>query len=235
MKQKNRGMRWTQDDKHLLDNMMKKVFRKAKKYGLEAGQFPHEYKSQIKSRKEYNQAIKRMSRFLRPGAEEKVQIGNSDKSVTKFQLQEISIKLQKINRRRKKELKELNPSTERGTMGIIREQALKPKVRPNLKTVSSSSWEKFVESLEKQADKGYLETKRQRFFDNYKQALRTIYGEDAKELEEMIDKLDADELVMLYYQDPIFTASFVYEKADQDLHYRVTKERLANYVNSKNT
>lgn len=235
MAQKNRGIRWRQDDKRLLDNMMKKVFRKAKKYGLEAGQFPHEYKSQIKTRKEYNQAIKRMARFLKPGAEEKVQIGNSDKSVTKFQLKEITINLQKINRMRKKELIELNPSTERGTMGIVREQNLKPKVMPNIKTVSTSNWEKFVESVEKQADKEYLETKRQRFYDNYKQSLRTAYGEDAKELEELLGKLDADELVMLYYQDPIFTASFQYEKADQDLHFRITKERLTNYVNSKNT
>lgn len=235
MPQKKPTMRWTQDDKRLLDNMMKKVFRKAKKFELEAGQFPHEYKSQIKTRKEYNQAIKRMARFLKPGAEEKVQIENSGKSVTKFQLKEISIKLQKINRERKKELKELNPSTERGTMGTVREQSLKPKLMPNIKTVSASNWEKFVESVEKQADKEYLETKRQRFYDNYKKSLRTIYGEDAKELEDLLDKLDVDELVMLYYQDPIFTASFIYEKADQDLHYRITKERLTNYVNSKNT
>lgn len=230
---KNQKIRWRQKDKDKLVELMEQVSNKAEEAGLKTGNYPTVTKRSIKTRAQYNETIKRLEDFLKPGAEDVIKVGG--KNVSKWKIADIHSKVNKINKARAKKLKEVKPSTERGTMGVIKEEALKPKKFINLSTASTTSWEKFVAAVEKQADENYYAGIQQIKYDNFMRAVVTQYGDRGLELQELLQQLTPEELEQLYYNDNVLTAGFVYEIADNDLHYRILKERLTAYVNEKNT
>lgn len=230
---KNQKIRWRQKDKDKLAELMEQVSNKAVETGLEKGNYPTVTKRSIKTRVQYNEAIKRLEDFLKPGAEDVIKVGG--KNVSKWKIADIQLKVNKINMARAKKLKEVKPSTERGTMGVIKEEALKPKKFIKLSTASTTSWEKFVAAVEKQADENYYAGMQQIKYNNFMRAVVTQYGERGLELQELLQQFTPEELEQLYYRDNVLSAGFVYEIADNDLHYRILKERLTAYVNKKNT
>lgn len=230
---KNPKIRWRQKDKDKLAELMEQVTNKVEEAGLEQGNYPTATKRGIKTRAQYNETIKRLEDFLKPGAEDVIKVGG--KNVSKWKIADLQSKVDKINKERAKKLKEVKPSTERGTMGLIKEEALKPKKFINLSTATTTSWEKFVAAVEKQADKNYYAGIQQIKYNNFMRAVVTQYGDRGLELQEMIKQFTPDELERMYYRDNVLSAGFVYEIADNDLHYSILKERLTAYVNEKNS
>ena len=229
---KNQKIRWRQKDKDKLAELMEQVSNKAEEAGLEKGNYPTATKRGIKTRAQYNEVIKRLEDFLKPGAEDVIKVGG--KNVSKWKIADIQTKVDKINKARLKKRKKVKPSTERGTMGLINEESLKPKKFINLSTASTTSWEKFVAAVEKQSDENYYAGIRQIKYNNFMRAVVTQYGDRGLELQELIKQFTPDELEQMYYRDNVLSAGFAYEIADNDLHYRILKERLTAYVNEKN-
>ena len=94
---------------------------------------------------------------------------------TKYEVREISLGVQRINRQRAKELAQANPSTEKGTMGTVRENNLQPK-RFNPNSIKQSDWDKFVQVVERQSMDSYTDEKIERYKENYLRALQNAFG-----------------------------------------------------------
>lgn len=230
---KQYNIKWRRKDKYLLTLLENKV----KKY-ISTEAIPEEAtpllesRESIKTRYDYNRYVARMRAFLKtPGETVRTEKGVV---TTEWKLKDINRKIAKINRERKKRLAEIEPSTYRGTMGAAREKNLKPKQKVNPAKASKIEWEKFVESVEKQAARGYGEEIQRKYYENFIKSLETQYGQDAEPIIEIANKLTPAELEELYAQDPNLQAGFQYEKTDDEIKWKHTYDALAEYIASRN-
>lgn len=230
---KQYNIKWRRKDKYLLTLLENKV----KKY-IGAESIPEaatpllESRTEIKTRYEYNRYVARLRSFLKsPGETVRTEKGVV---TTEWKLKDINRKIAKINRDRAKRLEEIEPSTYRGTMGAAREKNLKPKQKVNPAKASKLEWEKFVESVEKQAARGYGEEIQRKYYKNFKKSLETQYGQDAGPIIELANKLTPAELEELYAQDPNLQAGFQYEKTDDEIKWKHTYDALAEYIATRN-
>lgn len=230
---KQYNIKWRRKDKYLLTLLENKV----KKY-ISAESIPEEStpllesRESIKTRYDYNRYVARMRSFLKtPGETVRTEKGVV---TTEWKLKDINRKIAKINRERAKRLEEIEPSTYRGTMGAAREKNLKPKQKVNPAKASRLEWEKFVESVEKQAAKGYGEEIQRKYYENFIKSLETQYGQDAEPIIELANKLTPAELEELYAQDPNLQAGFQYEKTDDEIKWKHTYDALAEYIAQRN-
>ena len=230
---KQYNIKWRRKDKYLLTLLENKV----KKY-IGAESIPEaatpllESREEIKTRYAYNRYVARLRSFLKtPGETVRTETGVV---TTEWKLKDINRKIAKINRERAKRLAEIEPSTYRGTMGAAREKNLKPKQKVNPAKASKLEWEKFVESVERQAARGYGEEIQKKYYDNFIKSLETQYGEDAAPIIELAKQLTPAELEELYAQDPNMQAGFQYEKTDDEIKWRHTYDALASYIDLKN-
>lgn len=230
---KHYNIKWRRKDKYLLTLLENKV----KKY-ISAEAIPEEAtpllesREEIKTRYEYNRYVARLRSFLKtPGETVRTEKGVV---TTEWKLKDINRKIAKINRERAKRLEEIEPSTYRGTMGAAREKNLKPKQKVNPAKASKVEWEKFVESVEKQAAPDYYDKMQELYYENYRKSVTTVYGEDAEPILELLDQITPAELDSLYARDPNIIPGFHYEKTDEDIKWKHTYEALAEYIATRN-
>ena len=230
---KQYNIKWRRKDKYLLTLLENKV----KKY-IDAESIPEaatpllESRAEIKTRYDYNRYVARLRSFLKsPGETVRTEKGVV---TSEWKLKDIDRKIAKINRERAKRLAEIEPSTYRGTMGAARKKNLKPKQKVDLTKASKLEWEKFVESVEKQAARGYSEEIQRKYYENFIKSLETQYGKDAEPIIELANKLTPTELEDLYAQDPNMQAGFQYEKTDDEIKWKHTYDALAEYIAARN-
>ena len=230
---KQYNIKWRRKDKALLTRLENKV----KKY-VNAESIPEaatpllESRESIKTRYDFNKYVGQLQSFLKtPG-----KTVRTDKGVvtTEWKLKDIDRKIAKINRERAKRLAEIEPSTYRGTMGAAREKNLMPKQKVNPTKASKLEWDKFVESVERQAARGYGEEIQRKYYENFIKSLETQYGQEAEPIIELAKQLTPAELEELYAQDPNMQAGFQYEKTDDEIKWKHTYDALANYIELKN-
>ena len=230
---KQYNIKWRRKDKYILTLLENKV----KKY-IDVESIPEaatpllESLESIKTRYDFNKYVGQLQSFLKtPGKTIRTEKGVV---TTEWKLKDIDRKIAKINRERAKRLAEIEPSTYRGTMGAAREKNLKPKQKVNLTKASKLDWDKFVESVERQAARGYSEEIQRKYYDNFIKSLETQYGQDAEQIIELAKQLTPAELEELYAQDPNMQAGFQYEKTDDEIKWRHTYDAIANYIELKN-
>ena len=80
-------------------------------------------KSKVKTPKDLRLLENKVNRLFSEGALKPVQTKQGVKT-TAYELREIKLAVERINRQRQKELKQAAPSTEKGTMGSIRQNSL---------------------------------------------------------------------------------------------------------------
>lgn len=230
---KQYSIKWRRKDKYLLTLLENKVKRYISAEAIPEEATPLlESRESIKTRYEYNRYVARLRSFLKtPGETVRTEKGVV---TTEWKLKDINRKIAKINRERAKRLEEIEPSTYRGTMGAAREKNLKPKQKVNPAKASKLEWEKFVESVEKQAARGYGEEIQRKYYENFIKSLETQYGQDAEPIIELANKLTPAELEELYAQDPNLQAGFQYEKTDDEIKWKHTYDALAEYIAARN-
>lgn len=182
-------------------------------------------KQSIETRREYNNKIKSLKRFNAKSAE--LIKTNKGLILTKYEINEVRIKVRAINVRRAYERKRANVSTETGTMGAIENANLKKKSF-NINTIDN--WGKYVETVEKQVHQKYYDEKKDRYKANFITALNDMFGSRANKIIDMISELDAETVVDLYYKDPILQIDFVYDPLEMDERLTAIEEHLERYV-----
>lgn len=189
-----------------------------------------EIRKSVQTRRDLKNELNALERFMRKGAEKPIVTKEGIKT-TAYEKKEIAIKVRSINQRRAAELKKAAPSTEKGTMGTIRENNLKPK-KYDIDKIKKSDWKNFVESVEKQSRDSYAADRYERYKDNFIKGLENAFGEKGAELIEIAKQIDSETLTQMYYDDPILQIDFIYDPLEMQVKIDAMKEHLTDYLES---
>lgn len=187
-------------------------------------------KESVKTRRDLNNELNSIERFMRKGAEKPI-VTKEGVKTTAYEKKELQIKIRAINNRRAAERKKANVSTEKGTMGTIRANNLQPK-QVNIDKVKKSDWNKFVESVEKQARDSYASDKYERYKENFLKGLENAFGESGNYLIELAKQIDPETLSQMYFDDPILQIDFIYDPLEMQTKIDAMTEHLQGYLDN---
>lgn len=163
-------------------------------------------KKNITTAKELSTLIKSVDRLFKPGALMPI---TTDKGIktTLYEIKEVKLKVNKINRARAKELKEVKPSTETGTMGSIQSNNLRPK-KFNINKISPRDWGKYKAGIEIEAKDNFYSRKAELYKENYLKSIEFNLGSEGEELYNYVSELDPEFVYRNFYNDPILQIGF---------------------------
>lgn len=240
--QKRYKIRWSSDDRKKLTTAVRKFNAKRarliKKDATYAEYLPEKastvaIRKGIATRRDLINELNALNRFLRAGAEEKIVTSKGVKT-TKYEKKEVGIRVRRVNRFRKKELESITPSTERGTMGTIRENNLRPKKYDIEKIRDKSNWKNYIEMVERQSRESYYIERDELYKENLLKAMRSEYGAKGRKLINLIKKIPANVLVDMYYYDSDLHIDFVYGLEEVDRRVKRMEEKIEEYFNKTN-
>lgn len=189
-------------------------------------------KEQVVTRADLNNILNSLSRFSRKGAEAPITT-NSGIQTTAWQIKEASIRVGVINRKRKAKLKQLNPSTEKGTMGSIEENNLRPK-RFNPNKTKPEDWDSLLESINKQSRPSYEQQKAETYKQNYIKSIYKLYNATTadiiNEIVQMIESTPAQKIYNASFDDPILTIGFTYDPLEELTIVQATLDHWKDYL-----
>lgn len=220
------NIKWRKSDKQTISKTVQqfnaKITRTLKKHPEWADFMPERLTVQgltekIQTRKDYNREVRSVKRFLRKGAETPFQSKSGIKT-TQWEKKEVGYKVAQVNRQRTIEAKRANVSTEKGTMGSIEANNLKPK-KYNIDKIKPSEWDKFVNTVEKQVMSNYHYDKMVRYKENYLKAILINLGTEgkAKELYDYVSQLNPEFMYNAYYDDPVLQIQFTSDPLPADM------------------
>lgn len=220
------SIKWRKSDKQTISKTVQqfnaKITRTLKKHPEWADFMPERLTvkgltEKIQTRKDYNREVRSVQRFLRKGAEAPYQSISGIKT-THWEKKEIGYKVAQVNRQRTLESKRANVSTEKGTMGSIESNNLKPK-KYNIDKIKPGDWNKFVNTVEKQVMSNYKYDKMVRYKENYLKAIIINLGTEdkAKELYDYVSQLDPEFMYNAYYDDPVLQIQFTSDPLPADM------------------
>lgn len=237
--QKRYNIKWRDTDEKELAKMVRKFNAKRTRLlkqvpeleeFLPPKQSTKDIKNAVKTRRDFNNALNSLDRFMRKGAEKPI-VTKEGVKTTVYEKKEIEIKVRAINQRRAAELKKAAPSTEKGTMGTVRNNNLKPK-KYDIDKIKKSDWNKFVESVEKQSKDSYNAEKYERYKENFIKGLENAFGEKGRELIDIAKQMNAETLTQMYYDDPILQIDFIYDPLEMQVKIDAMTEHLNGYLES---
>lgn len=210
-------IKWNDNQRALLSKQVKrfnaKLTREAKRSPEKAQFLPpklsvKELKQQIKTSKDLRLFSSKVDRAFKPKAFDLIMSKNGV-ITTQYQVQELKLDVRRINQARKREAEKANVSTEKGTMGTIEANNLRPK-RFDFDNIKPKDWDKFVESVEKQAmvDSYNLE-KILKYKEDYLRSVQDLLGSYGRDLYEFVSKLPADFIYGKFYDDTLLQISFI--------------------------
>jgi hypothetical protein len=237
--QKRYNIKWRESDKKELAKAVRKFNTKRTRLLKQVPELEEflpakistkEIRERVKTRRDLKNELNTIERFMRKGVEKPI-ITKEGIKTTVYEKKEISIKVRASNQRRAAELKKAAPSTEKGTMGTIRENNLKPK-QYDIDKIKKSDWKKFVESVEKQSKDSYASDRYGRYKENFIKGLENAFGEKGSELIEITKQIDGETLTQMYYDDPILQIDFIYDPLEMQVKIDAMEEHLTGYLES---
>ena len=235
--QKRYNIKWRESDKKELSKAVRKFNAKRTRLlkqvpeleeFLPPKQSVKTLRESIKTRRDFRNEINSIERFMQKGAEKPIVTAEGVKT-TAYEKKELGIKIRAINARRAAERKRANVSTEKGTMGTIRANNLQPK-QVNIDKIKKSDWNKFVESVEKQARDSYSQEKYERYKENFIKGLENAFGESGAELVALAEQIDPETLSQMYFDDPILQIDFIYDPLEMQVKIDAMTEHLQGYL-----
>lgn len=226
-------IRWSKKDKQEVTNAVRnfnsKITRTLKKNPELADYLPSrittaELIAKSETRQDFKRELNAVKRFMQKGAELPV-MSETGIQTTKWEKKEIGLKVASINRSRTIERKKADVSTYKGTMGSIENAGLKPK-NYNIDKIKARDWEKFKEAVDKQIKATYGDVKTEKYKENYLKAMQNVFGSEGKDLFDRIQKIPADRLIRLFYDNPILQIDFVYDPQELDFLMEAIGEHL---------
>lgn len=239
---KQYNIRWSTKDKRKFTNTVRqfnaKITRTAKKfpdikYNLPDKISTKDIRGQITTRQDFNRIINKYQRFLQKGAETPWTSPNGIE-ITRWEKRETEIANRARNKRKEKERKRVDISTAKGNMGTIENNNLKPR-KLDWNKIQVGEFKKFQEALEKQLKSNYYPEKWDLYKKNFIDGLKTVFDEDAKPLQKLVERIPAQEFTDLYYENPKLTLDFYYEEAQEHMiRWETVKEELVRYLKLTN-
>lgn len=235
---KQHNIRWRSADNKKLTttvrNFNSKITRTLNKHPELAPFLPKristtEIKDKVKTRADFNREIKSYQRFMRRGAEAPV-TNEKGLMLTKWEKQEVGIKIATINRRRGRERKKADVSPYKGNMHTIAEANLMNK-KFNFENIEVKRWDTYVRNVEKQVMSHYTRERDEQYKANYMEALdNALSSDDARRVKEAVRKIDATKFKDLYFASPELEIGFIYDPQESESIADVIIERLEEYL-----
>lgn len=235
--QKRNNIRWRQSDEKELAKAVRKFNAKRtrliNKMPELAEYLPEkanikEIRKNIETRRELKNELKSLERFMKKGAESPILTPEGIKT-TKYEKKEVGLKVRALNIRRANERKKANVSTEKGTMGTIKNNSLNPK-KYDINKIKKSDWEKFIQGVEKMLKDSYSQDKYNAYKDNFLKAIDNAFGDAGSNIKELAEQIPAEMLVQMYYDDPILQIDFIYDPIEMQAKVDAMEEHLQNYL-----
>ena len=114
-------------------------------------------------------------------------------------------------------------------MGTIQKNNLEPK-QYDFNKIKPSDWDKFVQNVEKQVKENYFSEKNELYKQNYMTAISNVFNkEDSSKLLSIIQNIPAENLIDLFYSDPVLQIDFVYDPLEASVLAAHIKNHLNDY------
>lgn len=195
---------------------------------LPAKQNVKDLKNNIYTRRDFNNTIKRLNRFMAKNATDVI-VTKEGVKTTKYQLNEIRIQTQRINQIRGAERRRANVSTERGTMGSVNRMINRDK-KVNVNEIPKEAWESFTTKLNEMSMDYYYQMRSDIYKENYIKALRDNLGSYSDDIVDIINTMPSEELVSLYYLEPELQLDFAYSPEEEQQKATAILSALINYL-----
>jgi hypothetical protein len=241
------NIKWRESDAEKLAKEIKrfndKVTRTRRKHPELASILPETIKKADKAkmieelkaspRSEFNKTLHSLERFSRKGAEQAIS-SKTGLTVTKWEKGEVGLKVQQINRERAKERQAMEQvdvtsrgqpvGLKRGEMGSERMNALKPK-KFNFDVIKpGKEWQKFKESVNRQAKFNNKNLRMELYKQNYIKSLRGTFGDYANEIIKIVERVPAETMVKTYFSEQEAVLGFIYEPQHAEFKLEVLKD-----------
>lgn len=180
-------------------------------------------RSEIRTAKDLKKVVDSVNRAFKPDSFKPLETVSGVKT-TNFEFEEAKRRLRQINRDRANELKRADPSPERGTMGIGHDVNLKPK-KFNINKMSNKEWGKFKSWAEKEVLSSAKVKKYDLYKENYLKGFAKELGDD-NPLYQRISEMNSEQLVELYFKDPVMQLDFVYGREQAEMRIKSIEAHL---------
>lgn len=233
---KRYNIRWSDKDeknlKRVIKNFNAKVDRLIKKNPDFIDYYPEKVsykktKSSVKTRADLNRFANSFTRFSKRGSE-KVVTSKAGVTRTKYEFKEASIKTGVINRLKTLEAKKLGIDVRKGNVGQLEAENLLPK-RP-VEDIPEDSFDKAMETLEKEIMSFYDLERKESFLENYLLALERNLGEYADEVKEVVLQVNIHTFVNQARSNPFVIIKFIYNKIDAEIIAETLIEEWSNHI-----
>lgn len=230
-------IKWRQSDADKLKKLIKsynaKLTRLAKRNPENVQYYPPKVtytrlRQSIQTRKELNENIRVMRNFTKKGMEQLV-TNPHGVTVTKWELHETRVRVQRINRSRAAEAARAQISPEAGNMGTIKSNSLLPKKFDFGRISSPKEWEMFLRTVNHQSQPGYYDKMHEIYRQNLLKAANERFGE-GNMITQLLEMFTTDQLVDMYYQDTTIIPEYVYSKEDAETVFQNVFEHLTRYA-----
>jgi hypothetical protein len=182
-----------------------------------------EFMNKITTRQEFNREIKSIERFMKKGAEKPI-VSKTGNVISKWEKQEIGIKVGIINRQRAIErdiILNMDATSQgksvhmkRGQMEDERTSAVQPMKYDFDSIRKGREWELFLVKVNEQMRDFALEGRYELYKENYIKAFENVFGLVGQDLLEKLKKIDAKSFVYKYYQEEEATFTFIYSEEE---------------------
>lgn len=230
-------IRWTKSQQSRLSNAVRVFNTKITNYGKNPELKPYlpnkisvqDLKRRITTANDLNREIKSLQR-LNKNTATPVVTGAGVKT-TKYTIREAQIRINIINRRRKKLREKADVTPLKGTVGQIQDQNLQPR-KLNLRRVPSKRFQQYIEDIYSQTYDSYMEKMNALYKDNYLKAFDEAFGKDYI-FKKFIELIPKEVLSEMLFQDPVLTIDFVYGEEAVDMRIEQICSHMESYL-SKN-
>jgi hypothetical protein len=180
-------------------------------------------REKVYSRQDFNRIINRLDRFGRRGAE-KIVTTKGGATVTKWELKEAKNLSRFANIKKAWRRKKLGISPQKGNVMSAEAIGLSPTVTEAVETKTERDLEKFIQSMERRLKADYYEQGYEQYKEHYLKGIKNQLGD--KELIEMIEAIDPEELFEQTVANPKMRINFMYEPQEIQTLSTVMKQEV---------
>lgn len=189
----------------------------------------------IGTRKDFNDTVARLDRFMVKGSE-KLTTNERGAVMTEYEIAEAKRALKRVNaqRAKRKAIIKSEAKAEELLYSVDKMPEYKPK-KITIDMLTEAGKDAYLKTLFKQELQGNEMAKRQLYKDNYLKGMLAEYGNTAeyRKLKKLIGKMSPQRFMAAYYFDDRLQIKYIYTETDKRERARRIIELWENYLNPK--
>lgn len=192
-------------------------------------------KHNIGTRRDFNDTIARLGRFMVKGSE-KLTTNDRGAVLTEYEIAEAGRALRRVNaqRAKRKEIIKKEAKNEELLYAVDKMPDYKPK-KITIDMMTEAGKDAYLKTLFKQELQGHELQKRKLYKDNYLKAMLSEFGNGAeyRKLKKLIGNMSANKFVAAYYFDDRLQIKYIYTESEKKERAKRIIELWENYLNPK--